>query len=340
MSALDVRIGKPLNIRRFKQGAIGGDGLGRTRAEFRRVAAFVKRSSSRVRVRSCYVCGSPKSEPLSAVYGICYLRCKVCTHVYAEIRLSDYEAEAYYQKNQSYSGDYANPKTYEYRLTEIASPKVAFVKKYAKNKRRRWLDVGCGAGDIVVAARRAGFDADGLEISESSIDFAKRIYKIELSNRTLAETLEREGEAAYDVVSFFGVLEHVSDPRSLVKLAKKLLAPGGILVAEVPNADSVSSLSDFLYGEQVVRHMYPPFHIMAFTEKSMTRLARAAGFKPEAVWYFGLDFYNLFVHWGMQSKRLFSSPLADFLLTHANEFQRVIDEKGMSDEFILVARRS
>lgn len=336
---VDVVVGKPLDIRRFKDSAIRGEGLDRTRDSFEKLARHVLRSRTRVRVRTCYVCGSSASAPEAAVYGIRYLRCARCSHVYAEFRLPGNEAEAYYRGNSEYSEDYANPKTYRYRLKQIASPKVRFVARYAKNKRRRWLDVGTGVGDVVVAARRAGFDARGIEISESSVRFAKKIFGIELSSRTLEETLAREGEGAYDVVSFFGVLEHVEDPRGQVRLARKLLAPGGILVVEVPNADSASALSDFLYGEQVVRHMYPPFHIMAFTKKSLLRLARTEGFRPEAMWYFGLDFYNLFVHWGMQSGRLFGSRLADFMLSHANEFQRVIDEKGMSDEFILVARK-
>ncbi len=336
---IDITIGKPLDIRRFKDATIRGEGLKRTCVSFAKLANHVLRSRSRVRVRRCYVCDGAVSRPEATVYGIRYMRCASCSHVYAEWRLPEREAEEYYRKNEDYSEDYANPKTYRYRLRQIATPKVRFVARYAGKGRRRWLDVGTGVGDIIVAARRAGFDAQGLEISQSSVRFAKKVFGVTLSTRSLAETLEREGEGAYDVVSFFGVLEHVTDPREQVRLARRLLAPGGLLVIEVPNADSVSALSDFLYGEQVVRHMYPPFHIMAFTRKSLLRLVRAERFRPAALWYFGLDFYNLFIHWGMQSARVFSSRLADFLLTHANEFQQVIDEKGMSDEFILVARK-
>ena len=337
---LDVHIGKPIDIKRFKQDALQAVPLAKIRREFKRVADFVLRSKSKVRVKSCYVCDSRKNNPVATVYGMRYLKCARCGHVYAEIRLDGDAAEKYYRQDQSYSNAHAHPKTYEYRLREIASPKIDFVKPYVKTKRRRWLDVGSGSGDIVVSARRHGFDAHGIEISETSVRFAKKVFGVELHQQTLDEFSQAQPDGSWDIVSFFGVLEHIPDPKKQVLLAKRLLSKNGLLVIEVPSADSISALSDFLYGDQVVRHMYPPFHIMAFTRKSLLRFASNAGFKPEALWYFGLDFYNMLVHWGMQSPAFFKSALADFLITHSNEFQDVIDRKQMSDELVLVARKA
>lgn len=337
---LDVHVGKPLDIKRFKQSAFQMPSLNKIRREFRRVADFVRRSKSKVRVKSCYVCRSCKNSPVATVYGMRYLKCARCGHVFAEIRLEDHAAEKYYRQDTTYSADHAHCKTYEYRLRQIALPKIRFVRPYAKTRRRRWLDVGSGAGDIVVAARRLGFAAEGVEISQSSVRFAKKMFGVRLHAQTLEEFAVGQKEGSWDVVSFFGVLEHIPDPRKQILIAKKLLAKNGLLVIEVPSVQSVSALSDFLYGGQVVRHMYPPFHIMAFTRKSLLKFASDAGFKPRALWYFGLDFYNMLVHWGMQSPVFFKSALADFLITHSNEFQNVIDRKQMSDGLVLVARKA
>ncbi len=328
-----------MNISRFKQSALQTQNLEKIQKEFSRLARYVISSPSKVQVKHCYVCESSRRQKAGTVYGIDYLKCRDCSHFYSNIRLSQDGMEDYYKKNQNYSADYANPSTYRYRLKEIALPKVQFVQAYVKTKRKRWLDVGSGIGDMVVAAKRKGFDAQGIEISEKSARFAKKVFGIDISSETLKKVLEREGEGAFDVVSFFGVLEHIPNLKEQVALTTRLVSKNGLLVIEVPNANSISTLSDFLYPDQVTRHMYPPFHIMAFTKKSLFRFVRSAGFKPAALWYFGLDFYNLLIHWGMQSERMMRGPLADFLISCNNQFQEVIDRNEMSDEMILVSRK-
>lgn len=245
----------------------------------------------------------------------------------------------YYRRNTNYSADYANPATYRYRLKEIALPKVRFVKPWVKTARRRWLDVGSGIGDVVVAAGLEGFKARGIEISRDSVAFAKKVFRVTLTSEKLQDVLKNEGPGSYDVISFFGVLEHIPDMKEQTCLASRLLSKNGLLIIEVPNADSVSSFSDMLFPYQVTRHLYPPFHIMAFTRKSLTWLVNCFGVKPEAVWYFGLDFYNLLTHWGLQSEHFMRSSLADFLVENNNVFQAVIDKRRMSDEMLLVARK-
>jgi len=46
-----------------------------------------------------------------------------------------------------------------------------------------------------------------------------------------------EIEEKFDVITLFHVLEHFDDPRAVLKQLKSMLAKGGIIVIEVPNAD-------------------------------------------------------------------------------------------------------
>ncbi len=333
------KISKPINISRFKKSALSPEPLLRTRREFSKLARHVRASSHAVNVRLCYVCGGSKKQKEGEVYGIHYWRCRRCHHLFAARRLGAEGMNDYYRRNKNYSADYANPATYRYRLKEIAIPKVRFVKRWVRTSRRKWLDIGSGIGDMVVAAGLEGFEARGIEISRDSVEFAKKVFKVTLSSEKLRDVLRDEGPGSYDVISFFGVLEHIPDMREQTRLASRLLSKNGVLVIEVPNADSVSSFSDTLFSRQVTRHLYPPFHIMAFTRKSLTWLVNDFGLEPEAVWYFGLDFYNLLIHWGLQSKNFMQSPLANFLVENNNAFQTVIDRKRMSDEMLLVARK-
>jgi SAM-dependent methyltransferase len=98
---------------------------------------------------------------------------------------------------------------------------------------RRLLDVGCGAGLFLEAAAGRGFTCIGVEPS------AVAAAHCQGKGLDILET-EFEGVATVpagsaDVIHMRNVLEHLRDPRALVEAAAEVLAPGGLLVAGVPN---------------------------------------------------------------------------------------------------------
>jgi SAM-dependent methyltransferase len=58
------------------------------------------------------------------------------------------------------------------------------------------------------------------------------------------EKLEDAGfaEASFDVVTLFGVLEHLKNPHEQLQLIHRLLRPGGAVMAIVPNAASLAAM--------------------------------------------------------------------------------------------------
>src|SRR4051794_14216679 len=98
------------------------------------------------------------------------------------------------------------------------------------------LDVGAGRGRFVAAARRAGWDASGIEPSARGVAAASSAYGVALERRTLAEAA-----GAFDVVSLWHVLEHLDDPGAAIAQARALLAPGGMLLIGVPNLGSAQA---------------------------------------------------------------------------------------------------
>ena len=73
----------------------------------------------------------------------------------------------------------------------------------------RYLDVGCSTGFVVEAARDRGWDATGIDLNPSAVEFGRSRG---LDLRTVA--LEDAGFAAgsFDAISLFDVLEHLLDP--------------------------------------------------------------------------------------------------------------------------------
>src|SRR5262249_52465610 len=93
------------------------------------------------------------------------------------------------------------------------------------------LDVGCGDGHFLAAARAAGWRVDGIEFSpEGARRAAARIGR-PVAVGDLALTGHLQGP--FDVVTLWHVLEHLIHPRAMLEAARTRLAPEGLLVVAV-----------------------------------------------------------------------------------------------------------
>jgi len=99
---------------------------------------------------------------------------------------------------------------------------------------RRLLDIGSHAGRFLVLARRAGWDVEGLELNPSTAAFAAAACDARIHHGSI-HAFETEGER-FDAITMTDVLEHVPEPRLILRKARTLLEPGGWLAIKVPNA--------------------------------------------------------------------------------------------------------
>lgn len=150
--------------------------------------------------------------------------------------------------------------------------------------RGRLLDVGSGRGDVLVAAREAGWEATGIDPSPTFADYAERRSGAEVKR----EPVERCGFPAgsFDAVILAAVLEHLYDPDATVREIARVLRPGGAFFVDVPNEAGLyfrlGNLYQRLRGRDWVVNVAPtfePFHVFGFGPRSLRALLAKHGFE-------------------------------------------------------------
>jgi SAM-dependent methyltransferase len=135
----------------------------------------------------------------------------------------------------------------------------------------RLLDVGCGDGRFLAAMRAAGWQVRGVEPDARAARAARERLGIAVHAGTL-ESAELPA-ASFDAIAMSHVIEHVSDPVATLRECRRLLAPGGRLVAITPN---LASLGRRRFGPAFI-HLDPPRHLHLFSAGGLRACAQQAG---------------------------------------------------------------
>jgi 2-polyprenyl-3-methyl-5-hydroxy-6-metoxy-1,4-benzoquinol methylase len=250
------------------------------------VARFGRIPDELLTRRACPTCGSTDETLELEKDHMRIVRCKVCDLVYVnptfdEVHYKQVYASQIYQDIVRDLGI----NSHEYRMNRFGSERVQMMGEHLhlpNGRPPRYLDVGCSTGFVVEAARDKGWEATGIDLNPSAIEFGRSRG---LDLRTVA--LEDTGFAprTFDAVSLFDVLEHLLDPRRTLSACADLLAPGGILFLYVPNFDSASRL---LMGPNA-HFIWPTHHLNYYTPTTIRDLMLRHSLTPELIVTEGLD---------------------------------------------------
>lgn len=135
----------------------------------------------------------------------------------------------------------------------------------------RILDVGCATGRLLHELRQRGFpNVMGVDPSPACATAARKFYDIEVLNTTLAELGARSER--FDVLIFVGVLEHLRDLDESFEQMRRVLAPGGLVYVEVPDATTFADWPNAPFQD------FSTEHINFFAPQSLTNLFERRGF--------------------------------------------------------------
>lgn len=138
------------------------------------------------------------------------------------------------------------------------------------------IDVGCGRGEFLLACRDAKIDAKGFDVNERSIADLKA-KRIDATLAGVPDCFHGVADGTIGSILAMHVVEHIPVELlfALFANAARLLRPGGLLMIETPNAESlVASASDFWRD---------PTHLAPRHPAALTVLAREYGFAIDEI---------------------------------------------------------
>ncbi len=95
----------------------------------------------------------------------------------------------------------------------------------------RLLDVGCGTGALVLAAREAGVETVAVEPDPDMAELAESLLGVDVTVAGLPDL--PFADDGFDAVTANFVLNHVDDPRAGARELARVAAPGGVVRATI-----------------------------------------------------------------------------------------------------------
>jgi SAM-dependent methyltransferase len=214
-------------------------------------------------MRNCPACQSTDGRGQGRKNEFEMVVCRNCGTLYTGTLpslASAQDYDAYYT-----SANLSDPEFIHQRLDEI----VARFSLYRQSN--RMLDIGFGAGSLLKAAKRAGWEAEGLEVSRTAVNQA-RAAGFNAFCGELSEACYPSGH--FDVVTTSELLEHVPEPRLLVAEISRIVRPGGLWWATTPHSKGASGRLLGLKWTAVS----PPEHLHLFSVTGLKSLLLNSGF--------------------------------------------------------------
>ncbi len=156
--------------------------------------------------------------------------------------------------------------------------RFAWAKKFCA-KFGKTLDVGSGPGLFLKLVKADGGEAIGTELNARAAAKSSQ----EIGARVVAGTVKDLDGRDFDVITLWDLLEHVNDPRELIKDCHARLKPNGWLFIETPDEASlldrvVLSLAKIgIVGP--ARTFYGLHHLVLFRRRTAIRLLETEGFE-------------------------------------------------------------
>jgi SAM-dependent methyltransferase len=242
---------------------------------------------------ACEFCGSTEGKPLGGplmddelvdelppafrTLSFFFVRCDECGLVYLRERPAADDMTLYYPDTYKCFQHYDDRGLIMKKLARaVARKKLRQIAKLMPAGNQTLLDYGCGSGTWLALLKELGctYRMIGTDITAGPLQELRRrdIEAYQCDETTLRRHIT---PGAVGAVHLFHVIEHVPNAGRVLESLLEILAPGGVVIGQTPNVDSLGRRA---WGD-LWNQWHPPQHLVLFSDETLRRHAKKAGFE-------------------------------------------------------------
>jgi 2-polyprenyl-3-methyl-5-hydroxy-6-metoxy-1,4-benzoquinol methylase len=222
----------------------------------------------------CPVCNSDDYSFLEKYGDFGFARCNSCGLHYIQphpVLRNEHQAFDSYDWTTHYAEKFnahISPAVYSLKTKLQKANQLSYTNMKVKNM----LDVGCGIGLYLMAAKQLNIKATGLDLDKTHITFAQSKGLSAYHTKIEEFTCNRK----FDFVHIKGVLHLVRNPVSLINHARRLLADKGILYVDASSQQGLFATirRHFFASPKRFGQILPPLHNISYTKNSFLALMK------------------------------------------------------------------
>jgi len=221
----------------------------------------------------CPLCGGEGAQPWFRLGDWTVHRCRGCSFAFT-MRTAGPEGGALPPDDSEYRGKTWTGKEYLDSVEEfVAHYDPLLAKLEAWVRPGRLLDIGCGPGFLMEAARRRGWEVIGVDPSAFAARYVSETFGLQVV--TAAFDTAEFAEGSFDAITMIHSVEHVPDPIATVTRVRRLLRTSGVVFIETPNleCDESRGLGEKWYA------LNPSEHASLFSPATLALLLEKAGLR-------------------------------------------------------------
>ena len=182
------------------------------------------------RLTDCPLCTGQEFRPLPKFAKDHLVRCRSCGFVFSCEKPTRADYDRVYGAYDYEAEDAARTSLTVKKERELAEHLAQF------RQTNKVIDLAAGAGHFLERFRDLGFECHATEFNQSMLDYLSGKGFKTFGGGLFPEGVER---GAYDIVIFTEIIEHINNPRPVLRNLASLLRPGGSVYVTTPNFSSL-----------------------------------------------------------------------------------------------------
>lgn len=218
----------------------------------------------------CRVCGNSPARTFSVGYR--YAVCGACGTINKALTRDEYAALSVTYDPGDFAEDVHQDQLRSLLEVDAKKERLSPILDHLRERHGgirplSLLDIGCGMGGYLLAARELGLSVKGIEPSASHSQVGRSQFGLDIANEYFSKETTRS--ELYDVIVLSHVIEHIWDQRAFIEEAYSRLNPGGVILFATPNASSTIAQLTGRYWSM----LRPVDHVGLLTARALKMLA-------------------------------------------------------------------